>query len=229
LWAITSPKTDSNSAQTLYHVNKSRGSKVILRLLGKAFGGTLVSDFYSAYSKMPCRKQKCLAHLLRELNQTAEKSQAFASGNFLAESKRLLKQMLRLKCRWDQLDQQEYLSRVARLEDQLKSLALGQYDEPHARRIAKRMKKHLGELTAFLREKDLDPTNNAAERAIRPAVVMRKISGGSRSKSGANAWATLGSLLRTADQEGKNLLQTIKSMLTAAWASEKPPTFTAGP
>jgi transposase len=101
--------------------------------------------------------------------------------------------------------------------------------EANAKRLARRMRKHQKELTVFLWEKDLDGTNNAAERAIRPAVVARKISGGSRSKNGAEAWATLASLLKTAGQQGKNLLETIKSMLIAAWAAEKPSSMPAGP
>lgn len=90
------------------------------------------------------------------------------------------------------------------------------------------MRGHQKELTAFLWDKNLDGTNNVAERALRPAVVARKISGGSRSKNGAAAWATLCSLMRTASQQNKNLLDTLKSMLTAAWASDKPPTMPAG-
>ena len=86
------------------------------------------------------------------------------------------------------------------------------------------MRKYQKELTAFLWVKDLDGTNNAAERAIRPAVVARKISGGSRSKNGADAWATLASLMRTASQQNLNLLDTIRSMLIAAWGSKRPPT-----
>jgi len=50
----------------------------------------------------------------------------------------------------------------------------------------------------------------AAERAIRTAVVARKISGGSRSPKGAAAWATLASLLRTARQQGRNPPETIQ-------------------
>jgi transposase len=84
------------------------------------------------------------------------------------------------------------------------------------------MRKHRKELTAFLWDKDLDGTNNAAERAIRPAVVARKISGGSRSKNGADAWAKLASLLRTAGQQGKSVLATIKAMLIAAWETGNP-------
>ena len=85
------------------------------------------------------------------------------------------------------------------------------------------------ELLTCVSQPGVPPDNNAAERAIRPLVVARKISGGSRSKNGAEAWATLASLLRCANQQGKNLLETIKSMLMAAWATDKTPTMPAGP
>lgn len=223
LWSVSTP------TQTLYHVDKSRSGRVIRRLLGRAFGGTLVSDFYSAYSTMDCKKQKCLAHLLRELNDSAGKSPAFASTAFFSKCKRLAKQMLLLKSRWEKLGEKRYLAKVRQLETRLERLLAADEQEAHARRIARRMRRHQKELTAFLYEKDLDGTNNAAERALRPAVVARKISGGSRSKSGAQAWATLASLIRTASQQNKNLLQTIKAMLTAAWTEQKPPTMAAGP
>jgi hypothetical protein len=61
-------------------------------------------------------------------------------------------------------------------------------------------------------------------RSILPGarVVARKITGGSRSEKGADAFATLASLLRTADQQGKNTLATIKSLLIAAWTAGNP-------
>jgi transposase len=117
---------------------------------------------------------------------------------------------------------ERYTSRVCALEGRLDRLADADYDEPHAKRIGKRMRKFKKELTAFLREKDLEGTNNAAERAIRPLVVARKISGGSRSGNGADAFAKLASLLRTAGQQGKNTLATIKSLLVAAWSTGNP-------
>jgi transposase len=217
LWTVTSPD------KTLYHVDESRGSKVIKGLLGEAFGGTLVSDFYSAYSKMDCKKQKCLAHLLRELKESAAKSPAFASTRFYPDCRKLIRRMLKLKKQWDTLSGEQYLPRVSRVETELDRLAKAEYDETNARRIAKRLKKHQTELTAFLWIKDLEPTNNAAERALRPAVVARKISGGSRSRNGAQAWAKLASLIRTATQQNQRLLDTIRSMLVATWGSQRPP------
>lgn len=215
-WAVATP------TQTLYHIDKSRGGAVVQELLGKAFGGTLVSDFFSAYSTMDCKKQKCLVHLLRELTETAEKSPEFSASTFYRKTKRLIKEMLLLKGRWDAMSDVRYASRVCRLEDRLDRLADADYDEPNARRIGGRMRKFKSELTAFLWDKNLEGTNNIAERAIRPLVVARKISGGSRSDNGADAFAKLASLLRTAGQQGKNTLATIKSLLVAAWAAGNP-------
>src|SRR5579862_6404071 len=137
--------------------------------------------------------------------------------------------MLLLKSRWDDLDDKRYDLRAKRLEARLHELAHAPYDEENAKRLAKRLRRHQKELTPFLWEENLDGTNNAAERALRPAVVARKISGGSRSQAGADAWATVASLVRTARQQGKNLLESVKSMLVSAWASKKPPTMPAGP
>ena len=91
LWALLDDR------HTLFHVDKSRGSKVVQKLLGEVFGGTLVTDFYSAYGQMDCRKQKCLVHLLRELRDTAAKSEAFAGSSFHRRLKRLVKELLLLK------------------------------------------------------------------------------------------------------------------------------------
>ncbi len=71
-----------------------------------------------------------------------------------------------------------------------------------------------------LYKKEVDGTNNAAERAIRPAVVMRKITGGSRSASGAKAWSILASVMRTAEQQGRDVLETLKTLLKAEWAGQ---------
>ena len=231
LWVVATP------TQTLYHIDPHRSGDVIRTLLGETFGlrraqssrGTLVSDFYGVYSAMSCPQQKCLTHLLRELKESAARSPAFAAGRFHRKAKRLIKQMLLLKGRWDQMGDDEYTTRVCRLEWRLEQLANAAYDEPNARRIAARMAKHRKALTTFLWEREVEGTNNIAERAIRPIVVARKISGGSRSAKGADAFAKVASLLRTAGQQGKDVLGSIKGMLMAAWASKSPAVVPGGP
>ncbi len=76
LWAMLS--TISIPSTTLR--DKSRSQKVVGKLLGQEFDGTLVTDFYGGYRKIKCEKQKCLTHLLRELRDTAIKSLVFAGA-----------------------------------------------------------------------------------------------------------------------------------------------------
>jgi hypothetical protein len=80
--------------------------------------------------------------------------------------------------------------------------------------------RYRAELTRFLWEKKLEGTNNAAERALRPAVVMRKITGGNRSESGAQAWAKLASLIRTADQKQLGVYEAMKKLVLEYWAGD---------
>jgi transposase len=216
LWTLLDP------THTLFHRDKSRGQKVVRELLGEAFGGVLSTDFYSAYAFMDCRKQKCLVHLLRELKETAIKSPAFGQGRFGRRLKRLLKELLLLRKCKPKLKPADYQRQGKRMEQRLKELAHASWDEAHAVRIAKRLTRHENELTVFLWEDGVDASNNAAERALRPAVVMRKITGGSRSERGARATAVLMSVIKTAQQQNRPLFETIKTLLMNAWAGKNP-------
>jgi transposase len=226
LWTLN---TDHH---TLYHVDKSRGGKVIAELLGEAFGAggasTLVSDFYSVYDQFDCPQQKCLAHLLRELSDTMNQRPELARGRakpssghaFFKRCKRLVKDMLRLKARRKQLSNKRYQHQVQLVEKRLAKLGQQTWNDDDADRIARRLRKHNGKLTTFLHKPEVNGTNNAAERALRPAVVMRKITGGSRSEKGAKAWAILASVMRTAEQQGRDLVETIQTLLKAEWAGK---------
>jgi hypothetical protein len=219
LWAACA------AGHVLYHIDRSRAGHVARRLLGESFGGTVACDFYGAYDAAGFeRKQRCLAHLLRELKETARDSPAFAAGAFYPRCRRLLKDMLALKRKWRELDDAAYTRRACRLEDRLEALTRthGADAEPNARRLAARLLRHRRELTPFLWDEKLDGTNNAAERALRPAVVMRKITGGSRSEQGAHAWTVLASVLRTARQQGRDGVQTLRELMTRHWAGQEP-------
>lgn len=211
LWAFTDPTF------TLFHVDESRGGKVPLKLLGKAFGGTVIADFYGAYNRLSGPKQRCLTHLMREVKETGEKDQGFAGCPM---SRKLLKwcsDALRLKKRWNELDNAKYEMKASRLEDRLDALIKMEHQQTDARRLCKRLVRYRSELTRFLWDEKLEGTNNAAERALRPAVVMRKITGGSRSEQGAIAWAKLASLLRTADQRKLGVYEATKKLIVDYW------------
>lgn len=213
LWAFTDPTF------TLFHVDASRGGKVPLKLLGKSFGGTVVADFYGAYDRLACDKQRCLVHLMRETKELAESDASFADSPLSRKLLRWCNDALRLKKKWEQLQDSRYEMKASRLEDRLDQLCKINSDHADVQRICKRLIHYRQELTRFLWDKQLDGTNNAAERALRPAVVMRKITGGSRSVSAATAWAKLASLLRTADQQRLGVYEATKKLITEYWAS----------
>jgi transposase/cell division protein FtsB len=218
LWTLT------NATHTLYHVDRSRGAKVILDLLGSSFGveggGKLVSDFYSVYDQIGGTQQKCLAHLLRELRDTIAKRPELKAHRFFKRCKALVQAMLRLKRQQGKVDPSAYEHQVKLLENRLLALSQTTWGDADADRLTKRLAKYREKLTPFLHHAELDGTNNAAERALRPAVVMRKITGGSRSESGAKAWSILASVIRTAEQQGRDVVETLKTLLRAAWAEK---------
>ena len=218
LWTLT------NANHTLYHVDSTRAGKVIAELLGKAFGQTsdqtLVSDFYQVYDQFDSHQQKCLTHLLRELRDTIAKRPELKTHAFFVTCKRLIQSMLKLKKQRATMKKNEYAIKVKQHEDRLDRLAKKTWNDVDADRLTKRIVKYQKSLTTFLHKADVDGTNNAAERAIRPAVVMRKITGGSRSKSGAKAWSILASVMRTAEQQGRDVLETIKTLLKAEWSGK---------
>ena len=222
VWTLT------NAGHTLYHIDRSRAGKVIADLLGSDFGadgeGTLVSDFYGAYQQFAGSQQKCLAHLLRELKDSATARPQLKEHSFFKKCRRLIKEMLKLKTSREQLKPAQYEHRVRLLEKRLNNLGQEQWNDVDADRIAARLRKYGGQLTTFLHKEDVDGTNNAAERALRPAVVMRKITGGSRSDAGARAWAILASVMRTAQQQGRDVVATIQDLLKVEW-SGKPATL----
>jgi transposase len=213
LWAFTDPTF------TLYHIDESRGGKVPLELLGKAFGGTVVADFYSAYNQLDAPKQRCLTHLMREVKELSVEDPAFADCPLSRKLMKWCKEAIRLKKQWQELPGERYEMKASQLEDRLDAIMRSEQAHPEAKRLCKRLVRHRPELTRFLWNKDLDGSNNAAERALRPAVVMRKITGGSRSETAAAAWAKLASLLRTADQRALGVFDATRKLIVEYWGT----------
>ena len=181
----------------LYRIVPSRAGRIALEELGEDFSGVVVADFFSAYNKLSCEQQKCIVHLLRELHECAKKNKTCEFAAFRKKLKRVIADAMRLVAR-ESFDPDSCEDQIWRLHDRVHALGVAEYKNPDCRRLAKRLRKHEGSLFTFLFHPGVvTPDNNRAERAIRPAVVLRKISGGSRTPSGANATADLLSLSQT--------------------------------
>lgn len=197
LWVFTNKDT------ALYLVDKSRGSKVVSNVLSEKYEGVLTSDFYSSYNKLKARaKQRCLAHLLREIKEVEEKEKLApdsTDGRFCEELKSVFKQTIDV---WN-----EYRKGVKTLQDLAKAkgqaiarlveLLLSPIKHKDTRRLRRRIIKHDQELFTFLDNPVVEPTNNRAERELRPLVIMRKVTFGNRSALGALNQAVITSIIQT--------------------------------
>ena len=201
LWAFT---TDS---YTVYEVNASRGHQVVLEQLGTDYDGVIVSDFYTAYNPLPYTQQKCLVHLLRELSDVRKTNHTQEYAAFAKKLTRLLRDAIRLKQKQSDFSQSRLERRFKRLNHRLEELAKADYHDSDCQRLAKRLAKHSDSLFAFLSHMQVAADNNRAERAIRPAVVTRKISGGSRSPKGSEALGIITSVIQTCKQQNKNFVE----------------------
>ena len=198
IWAF------ANHHYSLYRIDRRRSSVVPLALLGQEYRGVLVSDFYSAYSPLPYKKQKCHVHLLRELHQVGKKNNSEEFHQFRKKLKRLLGDSLRLSDRRETFAPEVYARRRKRLRKRMRVIAVETHEDNDCKRLAKRLLKHGEELLTFLDYPDVDKDNNRAERAIRPNTVVRKISGGNRSIGGVRAHETIMSISETLKKQGKN-------------------------
>lgn len=201
----------------------SRASAVPAEVLGTEFGGTLVTDFYSGYSPLACAKQRCWVHLLRDLKALEEahpdnKAVARWRGairKVYAQAVAYRERELSAEAPLNRQIQRERARARRTFERALLQLArphLGQSDDP-CRVLAERIDRFKWELFVFVEHPEVPPENNAAERAIRPAVIARKVSGGTRSPTGSETMAILRSLIATWKLRGLNPLEQCRRML----------------
>ena len=196
----------ADSLSTVFIINKSRGGKVIDAVLGEKYDGVITSDFYSAYNKHNANKAKCWAHLLREFKKCYEKNFSDEFERMYRRVKRLWTDARKLWGKRGEFETEVYSRRVLKLDSRLGEISAAPYEDADAKRLAGRLAKHKDALFTFLRVEGVDPTNNKAERELRPGVVIRKISGGSRSDEGAKTFEKLMSLISTCRSRGHSFM-----------------------
>ena len=211
-----------NDVVVLFVLSKSRGSKVPKALLGDAFDGTVISDFYSAYSPLEVEKAKCWAHLLRDSRELVKGKPPPDSDSERVRFHRELHQLY-LAMGLALVEADAVPERMAEVHSQMRAklLAFAQQDwgDDDCIRLAKRILKYLDELLVWLNNPEVAPDNNAAERALRPAVVTRKTSFGSRSKLGAQAFARLLSIIMSWGKQGLAFFEQGEDVLRSAACS----------
>ncbi len=206
----------ANAEATVYTIADNRSSDVVLEILGESFPGILVSDGFRAYDDRRLNewlKQKCLSHLLRDLKDMQETKRGGAM-HLARDGTALLQAALALKKDKPSLAPEAFARRAQALEERLDRLiARKRYlTDRDNRRFARRLHRHREHLLRFLYVDELDPTNNLAERQLRPAVITRKTNGCNRSAGGAEAHSILASVLATARQHSIPILEYMVSL-----------------
>jgi transposase len=220
LWCFCTPK------ETFYAIEPSRGHATLEKFFAEEFGGILVTDFWRAYDAVDARmNQKCWAHLLRELRAVEDRPNDARDDwlEFAKPLRRIFTDAVTLNAAAN-MPSSERDSKVCRLYTRLTDLAVASWVHPDAARLAKRLLKDRDSLLTFAEFPHVPATNNAAEREIRPAVVMRKVSYGSASEQGTATRAVLMSIYRTLKKRGLDpLAETRKALELLAKTGTLPP------
>jgi transposase len=208
LWCFTT------STATYYLIHRSRGSPALDEFFTEVFDGILITDFWSAYNALQCGgRQACLSHLFRELKKVDANTDTTQWTEFSTRLKRVLHDALRLVIQRNTLDAQQFLRRRVSLDTRLSKLIETEGNDKDVLRLIKRLRRYQDALFTFVDYEHVAPTNNHAEREIRPAVIMRKNSYTNQSQNGADTQAILMSVYRTLKLRGHNPLITIVNAL----------------
>jgi transposase len=209
LWVFTA------DGVTVYTIDPHRSHGVAERILGQDFQGVLTCDCFLAYNPLSYRQQKCLGHLVRKCGEIRQEPRPPEAIRLSRRVAALLRGAMTLHRRREQMPPEKYARACARLEaapDRVLDQAPAPTDEA-ARRLVKLLRRHRRRLFPFLYVAGVAPTNNAAERAIRPAVIVRKMSAGNRSPRGARVHAVVTGLWQTCRRQGRDFLTVVTTLL----------------
>jgi hypothetical protein len=194
VWVFSTP---GEQGVRYYVYEHSRGQKVVTAVLGEEFKGVLGSDFYAAYNVYTGRHQRCWPHLLGDLHDLKAEHPADNEVYLWAQALHALHDDAQAFVQ-DNPGQSEREKRYVTLVHDIEELGLLYAQSEHpCQALAKRLLRHQDELFQFVLVAGLRADNNLAERSLRPLVVVRKISGGTRSPAGSQTRMTLASVFGT--------------------------------
>lgn len=229
LWSFSTPEVH------YFHYDKSRSGSVAVEVLGEDFGGICISDFYGGYNQVGGVRQRCWVHLLRDVHHLTEAHPEDAAVQSWAQEVRAVYDAART---W----QEQAREAACRYGPDAGSLGYGVFDRQRQRRqlearlyalaepclgrdvpkdaplrvLCQRIANFLPELLAFVEYVFVPSQNNAAERSVRPLVIARKISGGTRSGKGSKTKCVLSSLVGTWQAQGQDVLASCQRLLLSA-------------
>jgi transposase len=217
------------SDYSLFKIDPLRGSPVLEAMLGRDFAGIIGADYWGAYRKYArlfnVRVQYCMAHLIREIRFLAEHSvrKLVRWGSELLE---WLKKLFDTLHRRDKLTDRGFIRSMERIKAGFLKRMRCRPDHKLAKKLARRFKgKAAEDYFRFLTEPNVEPTNNGTERQIRPVVIDRRITQGTRSDTGMRWCERIWTVLATCKKQQRNVFGFIHESVMAHWTKNKYPSL----
>lgn len=212
VWVGASPRA------TFFQIDLSRSQEAFKRVFG-GFKNTLTSDRYGAYNLYEGEKQACLAHILRDFTKMSERSGADG-----AIGRILLEELKEIFGHWHKFKNSEMtrveLQEVVKIhrENIRDALSIGAGAEQignKSQALCCDLLRRFSTLWTFLKQEDVEPTNNLAERGLRPFVISRKLSNGSQSEWGMRFNERIMTVACTLKQRVGNLFEYLTQVFYA--------------
>lgn len=202
IWAQA---TEGPTATRVYTYKRSRAGAVADEVLGDD-AGVLVNDGYATYDHLPCSKQRCWTHILRTAHEVTETHPEDSALRTWTGGLKSLYTRARAVAMDATLSARERAAAASDAERRLRTLArcYRKANGHPAQALATWLHRHEGELFTFVRLPGVSGTHNLAERAIRPQVIARKISGGSRRTAGSHIRCDVATVFFTYHARGLN-------------------------
>lgn len=204
IWVFTSLE------EVVYIYSPTREGDLV-QLLLKDFKGVLISDFYSAYDSINCAQQKCLIHLIRDLNDDLFKEPFNREMKELAtEFSGLLKSVIETTERFG-LKKRFLRKHKYHVDCFFKALSRREYHTETAAKFKKRFEKNRNRLFTFLDYDGVSWNNNNAEHAIKALVKLRRDFGGVTTERGVKDYMVLLSICETCSFKRVSFLEFLLS------------------
>jgi transposase len=208
------------SGTAYYQIRRRHRHQEVLEVIGEQFVGKLGTDrgkSYEAEAMKAIAMQKCLSHLLKNLSEV-EAGKTGRAKTFSQQLKATLREALALwqSYQAEEMSLKSYRRRGAKIERTLDhQLRQRELTDADNQRLLKgiRLQHQRGRLALFLHEPDIEPTNNRAERGLRPVVIARKVSQCSKNERGANSYAVLRSIFETLRKRTTDAISTFTDLL----------------
>jgi transposase len=214
---------------SLFRIDESRGSQVLVEVLGEEFKGVIGCDYFSAYRKymgdFGVLLQFCLAHLIRDLKFLSEHPET-RNRRYGKRVLKAVRELFSLIHRQDEYSADEFAS----LLEDAGNLVLGEAitrvpSTRESQNLANRFRKHGESYLRFITTPGIDPTNNVAEQAIRFVVIDRKVTQGTRSEWGRRWLERIWTVIATCRQQQRSPFEFLSSVVTAWLSGLSPPTL----